>query len=80
MWENYGEGISHLSRLQRFGSDKLGRPNAALKNLYFEMLRDRWLVQTVPPWYSPAMPKPLYENENATALWDVPLYAENTEV
>ena len=26
------------------------------------------------------MPKPLYENENAATLWDVPLYAENTEV
>ena len=58
----------------------LARHNAALKILYIEMLRDRGLVQTVPPWYSPAMPKPLYENENATAMWDVPLYAENTEV
>ena len=58
----------------------LARHNAALKILYFEMLRDRGLVQTVPPWYSPAMPKPLYENDNATALWDVRLYAENTNV
>ena len=41
---------------------------------------NRGLVQTVPPWYSPAMPKPLYENESVTALWDVPLYAEHTEV
>ena len=46
----------------------LARHNAALKILYFEMLMDRGLVQTVPPWYSPAMPKPLYENENSTAL------------
>ena len=58
----------------------LARHNAALKILYFEMLRDRGLVQTVPPWYSPAMPKPLYENDNAIALWDVPLHAENTNV
>ena len=58
----------------------LARHNAALKILYFEMLRDRGLLQTVPPWYSPAMPKPLYENESVTALWDVPLYAEHTEV
>ena len=41
---------------------------------------DRGLLQTVPPWYSPAMPKPQYQNKNATALWDVPLYAENTEI
>ena len=38
------------------------------------------LVLTVPPRYSPAIPKPLYENNNATALWDVPLYAENTDI
>ena len=46
----------------------LARHNAALKILYIEMLRDRGLVQAVPPWDSPAMPKPLYENDNATAL------------
>ena len=48
--------------------------NNTVKNIH------RGLHQTVPPWYSPAMPKPLYENENATAMWDVPLYVENTEV
>ena len=54
--------------------------NAALKILYFEMLRDRGLLQTVPPWYSPAMPKPQYENENATATWDVALLTTPTTI
>lgn len=58
----------------------LARHNAALKVLFFEMLRDRELISSVPPWYSPAKPKPVYENERATAFWDIPLYAENTEV
>ena len=44
------------------------------------MLRDRGLVQTVPPWYSPAMSKPLYANDNAAALWNFPLLGENTKV
>ena len=34
----------------------------------------------VSPWYSTAEPKALYENEKARAYWDVPLYAESTEV
>ena len=76
------ESVSHiLAGCSALAQTKyLARHNAALKILYFEMLRDRELVQTVPPWYSPAMTKPLYENDNATALWDVPLYAENINV
>ena len=33
-----------------------------------------------PPWYSPVVPKPLYENDEYQAYWDTPVYAENTEV
>ena len=46
-------------------SKYLRRHNAALKILFFEMLRDRDLVSTVPPWYSPVLPKLLYENDRA---------------
>jgi len=28
----------------------------------------------------PALPKPLYENQRAKVFWDVPMYAESTEV
>ena len=50
------------------------RHNAPLKILFFEILQDLGLVDSVPPWYSPLKPKPVYEANNAKALWDVPLY------
>ena len=34
----------------------------------------------VEPWFSQVTPKPLYENEHATAFWDVPLFAATTQV
>ena len=46
----------------------LTRHNAAFKILFFELLRDHGLVETVPPWYSPTQPKPIYEWERVTAL------------
>ncbi|PFX23721.1 hypothetical protein AWC38_SpisGene11730 [Stylophora pistillata] len=36
--------------------------------------------EMTPPWYSPIQPKPVYENNQATAHWGVPVYAYNTEV
>ena len=32
------------------------------------------------PWYSCAVPKPVYESPEASAFWDVPVYAEHTTV
>ena len=58
----------------------LTRHDAALKILFYEMLKDLDLVTFVPPWYSLDQPKPLYENDKGKAYWDVPVYAENTEV
>ena len=58
----------------------LTRHNAAFKILFFELLRDHGLVETVPPWYSPTQPKPIYEGERVTAYWDVPVFADQTEV
>ena len=52
------------------------RHNAALKVIFYELLKDLDLVTSIPPWYSQNMPKPLYENEKGKALWDVSLYAE----
>ena len=51
-----------------------------MKVLFFELLKDCGLVDRIPPWYSPVVPKPIYENEEYQAYWDVPIYAENTEV
>ena len=58
----------------------LARHNAALKIIFFELLKEAELVEKVPPWYSSAEPKALYESEKVKAYWDVPLYAESIEV
>ena len=50
----------------------LKRHNNALKILFFEVLRSLDLIDTEEPW-SRINPKPMYENERATAYWDVPL-------
>ena len=61
-------------------SKYLERHNAALKVLFFEMTRDLRLIDSVPPWYSCAVPKPVYESSEALAFWDVPVYVEHTIV
>ena len=61
-------------------SKYLHRHNCVLKILFFEMLHDPELVDTVPPWYSPIGPKPVYESADAQAFWDVPLYADHVVV
>ena len=57
------------------------RHNAALKVFFFlEMARELGLIDSFPPWYSPAVPKPIYESPGALAFWDVPVYVEHTIV
>ena len=51
----------------------MDRHNDARKVLFFEMLRDLKLADSVWPWYSWVEPKPLYELEDAQAYWDVPV-------
>ena len=58
----------------------LQRHNNAFKVLFFEVLRFLDLITKVEPWFSQVTPKPLYENEHATAFWDVPLFADTTQV
>ncbi|CAH3173623.1 unnamed protein product, partial [Porites evermanni] len=58
----------------------LYRHNAALKILFFELLRGHGLIEEVPPWYSPVKPKPAYQNTTSEAFWDIPFYAEHNEV
>ena len=41
----------------------MGKHNAGVKVLLFEMLRDFKLADSVPPWYSRVEPKRLYESE-----------------
>ena len=58
----------------------LQRHNNAFKILLFEVLRSLDLITKVEPWFSQVTPKPLYENEHATTFWDVPLFADTTQV
>ena len=58
----------------------LTRHNAALKTLFFEIVYDLGLIESVPPWYSPVKPKPVYEADSAQAFWDVPVSAVHEEV
>ena len=44
------------------------------------MLKDLDLMTKIPPWCSMEQPKPLYENDNGKAYWDVLIFAENVEV
>ena len=53
----------------------LTRHNAALKTLFFEIVHDLGLIESVPPWYSPVKPKPVYEADSAQAFWEVQVFA-----
>ena len=44
------------------------------------MLHDLGLVDEVPPWYSPAKPRPVYESNDVQAYWDVTVFADHEEV
>ena len=56
------------------------RHNAALKILFFDMLRGYQLADAIPSWYSPVQPKPVYQDDNVTEFWDVPVFAEHLQV
>ena len=57
----------------------LQRHNNAFKISFFEVLRSLDLITKVEPRFSQVTPKPLYENEHATAFWDLPLFADTTQ-
>ena len=76
------ENVQHiLSGCSALAQTKyLQRHNNAFKILFFEVLRSLDLITKVEPWFSQVTPKPLYVNEHATAFWDVPLFADTTQV
>ena len=76
--ESVGHILAGCSALAQ--SKYLQRHNAVLKILFFEMLYSLDLIDSVPPWYSPTEPKPVYENDRAQAFWDIPVYADHVEV
>ena len=52
----------------------LVRRDAVLKVLFFKIICDLGLIDTVPPWYSPIEPQSVYETTEVQAYWDVPVY------
>ena len=72
------ESMAHiLSACPALAQTKyVARHNAVLKVLFLEILFDLGLIDTVPPWYSPIKPQPVYETAEAQAYWDVPVYGE----
>ena len=76
------ESVSHvLAGCSSLAQTKyLYRHNAALKILFFELLREHGLLEEVPPCYSPVMPKPAYQNTTSEAFWDIPINAVHNEV
>ena len=76
--ENMQHILSGCSALAQ--TKYLQRHNNAFKILFFEVLRSLDLITKVEPRFSQVKPKPLYENEHATAFWDVPLFADTTQV
>ena len=65
------ESVAHiLSGCGALAQSKyLSRHDSALKVLFYEMLHDLGLIDEVPPWYSPAKPKPVYESDDVQAYW-----------
>ena len=79
LWGDSLENVQHiLSSCSGLAQTKyLPRHNNAFKILFFSSLV---LITKVEPWFSQVTPTPLYENEHATAFWDVPLFADTTQV
>ena len=75
--ENVQQILSGCSALAQ--TKYLQRQKNAFKILFFEVLRSLDLITKVEPWFSQVTPEPLYENERATAFWDVPLFADTTQ-
>ena len=44
------------------------------------MARELGLIDSVPPCFSPAVPKLIYDSPTALTFWDVPVYAAHTIV
>ena len=58
----------------------LSKHNAALKIVFFEMLKGCQLTDAIPPWYSPVQPKPVYQDDKVTVYWGAPVFAEHLQV
>ena len=67
--------VVHWHRLSTYRDITMLSRSYSLK-----LLRSLDLITKVEPWFSQVTPNPLYENEHETAFWDVPLFADTTQV
>ncbi|PFX22610.1 putative RNA-directed DNA polymerase from transposon BS [Stylophora pistillata] len=78
------EGMAHiLPACPALAQTKyLARHDAVLKVLFFEIIFDLGLIDTVPPsrWYSHFKPQSVYETAEVQAYWDVPVHREYQEL
>ena len=76
------EGMAHiLSACPALARTKyLARHDAVLKILFFEIIFDLGLIDTVPPWYLPIKPQSVYETAEVQAYLDVPVHGEYQEL
>ena len=76
------EGMSHILSAcpARAQTKYLARHDAVLKVLFFEIICDLGLIDTVTPWYSPIKPQSVYVTAEVQAYWDVPVYGEYQEL
>ena len=77
------DSVAHV--LAGFGaivqSKYVERHNNLLRILFFKILANYKLVPREDyAWYKPIKPKPVYDNGQVRALWDVLPFAEKTEV
>ena len=77
--EKASESLAHVlsgwSALVR--SRHILRHYTSFQVLFFGMLTNLRLADSVLPWYSHVDPKPLHKPPDAKAHWDVPVFAEH---
>ena len=76
------ESVAHvLAGCSAVAQTKYRDTTASLESFFFEILsKYNLLPREEYAWYKRISPKPVYENEELKALWDVPLFAEQVEV
>ena len=69
--------LCYLAALRWRKTGTFQGPMVPFQVLFFGILRDLGLADSIPLWYSRVDPKPLYESPEEKAYWDVPVFAEH---
>ena len=81
MYEKFPETLANLlSRCSSLAQGKYQESHNPALKFFFEMAMELWLIESVPPWHSPSVPKAIYEKPKALTFWDVPVNAEHAIV